>query len=232
MAYVDTNDFNPHFRKGSDLLLQELTGFHCKFQSTLPQGKWHTREKQKMRHPDFNPHFRKGSDVKMYLTTYFICNFNPHFRKGSDGGQDGYAGSFGKFQSTLPQGKWHTVRTLWQKLIYFNPHFRKGSDILIPEWFPHFLQFQSTLPQGKWHLPSVLSDQTVIISIHTSAREVTLSFALGTGAFVISIHTSAREVTWSDDFAIAIIFYFNPHFRKGSDCNIPQKHLSIFMKYL
>lgn len=26
--------------------------------------------------------------------------------------------------------------------------------------------------------------------------------------------------------------YFNPHFRKGSDCNIPQKHLSIFMKYL
>ena len=78
MAYVDTNDFNPHFRKGSDLLLQELTGFHCKFQSTLPQGKWHTREKQKMRHPDFNPHFRKGSDASPFGLNFVILVISIH----------------------------------------------------------------------------------------------------------------------------------------------------------
>ena len=54
---------------------------------------------------NFNPHFRKGSDKFSACFKCHISYFNPHFRKGSDGGQDGYAGSFGKFQSTLPQGK-------------------------------------------------------------------------------------------------------------------------------
>lgn len=35
-----------------------------------------------------------------------------------------------------------------------------------------------------------------------------------------------------EPYGIKMIYHFNPHFRKGSDCNIPQKHLSIFMKYL
>ena len=39
MAYVDTNDFNPHFRKGSDEKDDDNDDETKKFQSTLPQGK-------------------------------------------------------------------------------------------------------------------------------------------------------------------------------------------------
>lgn len=39
-------------------------------------------------------------------------------------------------------------------------------------------------------------------------------------------------VLGSGDLYCTEFMDFNPHFRKGSDCNIPQKHLSIFMKYL
>ena len=70
------------------------------------------------------------------------------------------------------------------------------------------------------------------ISIHTSAREVTSRMMTNHHGSVISIHTSAREVTIFDQTKMAVGKHFNPHFRKGSDCNIPQKHLSIFMKYL
>ena len=36
---------------------------------------------------------------------------------------------------------------------------------------------------------------------------------------IISIHTSAREVTQRHWQVSPILFYFNPHFRKGSDDN-------------
>ena len=70
------------------------------------------------------------------------------------------------------------------------------------------------------------------ISIHTSAREVTANFPDALFIDTISIHTSAREVTTSPRLRLPNAANFNPHFRKGSDSNIPQKHLSIFMKYL
>ena len=76
------------------------------------------------------------------------------------------------------------------------------------------------------------------ISIHTSAREVTLHLsqfhscylfqstllqgkwrikALKSFSDVISIHTSAREVTGDARWRMQRHGYFNPHFRKGSD---------------
>ena len=76
------------------------------------------------------------------------------------------------------------------------------------------------------------------ISIHTSAREVTLHLsqfhscylfqstllqgkwrikALKSLSDVISIHTSAREVTGDARWRMQRHGYFNPHFRKGSD---------------
>ena len=58
---------------------------------------------------------------------------------------------------------------------------------------------------------------SLMISIHTSAREVTEYMIVHPKREWISIHTSAREVT-----ACAVMAYvdtndFNPHFRKGSD---------------
>ena len=56
-----------------------------------------------------------------------------------------------------------------------------------------------------------------MISIHTSAREVTKSTGVNFYDKEISIHTSAREVTVAR-VALAMDYSdFNPHFRKGSD---------------
>ena len=55
---------------------------------------------------------------------------------------------------------------------YFNPHFRKGSDFYKCSVKPCF-----------------------VISIHTSAREVTDLVGDILPILTISIHTSAREVT-------------------------------------
>ena len=58
---------------------------------------------------------------------------------------------FIQFQSTLPQGKWLRPPVSVQVGPYFNPHFRKGSD-------------------AEGHTVYDCTD----ISIHTSAREVTI----------------------------------------------------------
>ena len=123
-----------------------------------------------------------------------------------------------QFQSTLPQGKWlHPPRFMmyWSD---FNPHFRKGSDSMFEKIMRFFNLFQSTLPQGKWPISPSSRSVSMTISIHTSAREVTVCFFQLTVPFGISIHTSAREVTNVHQSFLLIVIYFNPHFRKGSDC--------------
>ena len=70
------------------------------------------------------------------------------------------------------------------------------------------------------------------ISIHTSAREVTRLIMSCVTFTYISIHTSAREVTPFQKHSWALVTYFNPHFREGSDNNISQKSILLFMKHL
>ena len=56
-----------------------------------------------------------------------------------------------------------------------------------------------------------------MISIHTSAKEVTIKTALWRINVKISIHTSAKEVTIIWDLPFLWTKDFNPHFREGSD---------------
>ena len=77
-------NFNPHFRKGSDII----------------------RSLHKRQPLDFNPHFRKGSDQWHPVPVQVLLNFNPHFRKGSDLFNEDGSPMIDEFQSTLPQGKW------------------------------------------------------------------------------------------------------------------------------
>ena len=77
----------------------------------------------------------------------------------------------------------------------FNPHFRKGSD-----------------GAGRYPEPCQRN-----VSIHTSAREVTILWSVLWTWFSVSIHTSAREVTYISESVPLCFFSFNPHFRKGSD---------------
>ena len=61
-AIYHLDDFNPHFRKGSDSVGRRV----------------------ELLQAYFNPHFRKGSDQGGDKSSPNCDNFNPHFRKGSD----------------------------------------------------------------------------------------------------------------------------------------------------
>ena len=98
------------------------------------------------------------------------------------------------FQSTLPRRKWlcHSQGAYAGK--NFNPHFREGSDTgmevpggLISDFNPHFREGSD---RWEWH-----RCRFPWISIHTSAKEVTIDKESASQILEISIHTSAKEVT-------------------------------------
>ena len=215
------------------------TAHQKSFQSTLPQGKWLPSVLFLVQRQYFNPHFRKGSDQVSDWQHAKGFDFNPHFRKGSD--EDDAA--------------------IYQSILDFNPHFRKGSDLrsrLIHLPFPSFqstlpqgkwrrwcsylsehLRFQSTLPQGKWLTQQINSLTVSVISIHTSAREVTLpqinkirtenrfQSTLPQGKWLIldqltffdcKFQSTLPQGKWREWLDLIKGYrHFNPHFRKGSD---------------
>ena len=181
-------NFNPHFRKGSDGISIYANALDEVFQSTLPQGKW----------PGAWRHGR-AERISIHTSAREVT-------KDSAISTEEF-----KFQSTLPQGKW-----------------RYDMDELESQ-----LLFQSTLPQGKWHNHPSGHLEPSKISIHTSAREVTYPDRNVLLRVLRHFNPHFRK---GSDIDSSTVFectcYFNPHFRKGSDCNISQKHLSIFMKYL
>ena len=57
-------DFNPHFREGSDCSADGAYAPVTEFQSTLPRRKWRTNVCIYVLIIHFNPHFREGSDIR------------------------------------------------------------------------------------------------------------------------------------------------------------------------
>ena len=100
----------------------------------------------------------------------------------------------------------------------FNPHFRKGSDLCACSSLLVTLVSIHTSAREVTLLTDTISC-IVEVSIHTSAREVTANPNLGVSVQWVSIHTSAREVTWERIIGLICDHGFNPHFRKGSDRN-------------
>ena len=293
------NNFNPHFRKGSDEPAHVWQPLSTQFQSTLPQGKWLNR--WRLRHPElsisihtsarevtwmdcsmatmssiFQSTLPQGKWLFMLKTGTEIKQISIHtsarevtvigtlivtsqkFQSTLPQGKwllrgDGWV--FERtFQSTLPQGKWPIYPGQRLKIVCISIHTSAREVTISTRWYSHRckisihtsarevtmsqrmtveqLEFQSTLPQGKWLSAGQYGWMGILISIHTSAREVTHCGHEQNIFYKISIHTSAREVTFANTIVLPHPVDFNPHFRKGSDCNIPQKHLSIFMKYL
>ena len=101
-------------------------------------------------------------------------------------------------------------------IINFNPHFRKGSDNVTAPIAAAGADFNPHFRKGSDSTQKVM-EAFNLISIHTSAREVTIIVMLGSHHLHISIHTSAREVTIQDVLGAVFMADFNPHFRKGSD---------------
>ena len=112
----------------------------------------------------------------------------------------------------------------------FNPHFRKGSDSLSGY---SCQQHNVSIHTSAREVTIVLYGFHVLahVSIHTSAREVTAKKCVSILRKHVSIHTSAREVTIQKMQSIETSNRFNPHFRKGSDSNISQKTFPVFMKH-
>ena len=142
-------DFNPHFREGSDQIPHpqgkgEKISIHTsakevterlyigrtadQFQSTLPRRKW-------------------PETYMFYISGQY---FNPHFREGSDVFQFYSQAAAGLFQSTLPRRKWPYRNYPMYYLSIFQ------STLPRRKW-PYYLRkctghdwFQSTLPRRKW----------------------------------------------------------------------------------
>ena len=76
----------------------------------------------------------------------------------------------------------------------FNPHFRKGSDgESTSAWTSDVVSIHTSAREVTKHLIAV--NNVTHVSIHTSAREVTCFPYPGYFRLAVSIHTSAREVT-------------------------------------
>ena len=104
--FIRNKNFNPHFRKGSDIKSRGC-GMHWRISiHTSAREVTSPRCQSAPSVCNFNPHFRKGSDDAICIYLHLFRNFNPHFRKGSDGG----------------------CCIQHNRNRYFNPHFRKGSD--------------------------------------------------------------------------------------------------------
>ena len=123
-------------------------------------------------------------------------NFNPHFREGSDA-RGNHSDMEHMAISIHTSAKEVTLSGDYKKEATndFNPHFREGSDIIFCHRIIICSRFQSTLPRRKWRSGVPLPPEPVTISIHTSAKEVT-----------ITRYTLAVDR-----------INFNPHFREGSD---------------
>ena len=165
------------------------------FQSTLPQGKWQRWWSCSVLSWCFNPHFRKGSDeavapepvwapVSIHTSarevTQTMFRYQTYHRVSIHTSAREVTTIVIKhlllqvFQSTLPQGKWLLIDAKREADACFNPHFRKGSDLFCSICFFNLRLFQSTLPQGKWLYEHFCNLHSVLVSIHTSAREVTI----------------------------------------------------------
>ena len=98
----------------------------------------------------------------------------------------------------------------------FNPHFRKGSDV--DQGVLCWMWIVSIHTSAREVTPSLLYRLLdIFVSIHTSAREVTIPGEQIRTPLHVSIHTSAREVTARQKDLPICMQCFNPHFRKGSD---------------
>ena len=144
-------------------------------------------------HVSIHTSAREVTDVR-HCYPSINTSFNPHFRKGSDRGQ--YNGIHHRcgFNPHFRKGSDILSSTLSMRLGGFNPHFRKGSDgESTSAWTSDVVSIHTSAREVTKHLIAV--NNVTHVSIHTSAREVTCFPYPGYFRLAVSIHTSAREVT-------------------------------------
>nr|WP_296966982.1 hypothetical protein [uncultured Mediterraneibacter sp.] len=121
---------------------------------------------------NFNPHFHKGSDFAFLISLASIVISIHTSTREVTGGLEGMIGKLDNFNPHFHKGSDQSGSTLLPDGAYFNPHFHKGSDLLCDRIATHPTDFNPHFRKG--------SDSTLcryflllVISIHTSTREVT-----------------------------------------------------------
>ena len=188
---------------------------------------------------NFNPRSRKGSDICPGIFHRSHADFNPRSRKGSDEGETGSAGTFGKFQSTLPQGERQADNPMLVSMLAISIHApARGATLPKTKLFMQ-CQFQSTLPQGERPSPSFTCPmaskfQSTLPQGERPRLQVPIPYCGnfnprsrkgsdrppdtdGRRLAQISIHAPARGATRRRRNAKTNRDYFNPRSRKGSD---------------
>ena len=77
-AKAKERNFNPHFRKGSDLHRMAKKAPSKEFQSTLPQGKWHMPRGGRGYDPVFQSTLPQGKWRKIPAWKYFVKFISIH----------------------------------------------------------------------------------------------------------------------------------------------------------
>ena len=120
--------FNPRSREESDDEYEQYTLFSVAFQSTLPRGERHRRQRSYPVHSYFNPRSREGSDPLFFCVVIPQCKFQSTLPRG-ERHTSSYSSSVSPgFQSTLPRGERQQLRFGQQWINDFNPRSREGSD--------------------------------------------------------------------------------------------------------
>ena len=195
-AFLISN-FNPHFREGSDELVRTTPSASSVFQSTLPRRKWHMGPYGGTGWETISIHTSAKEVTKAYLELGNLQRISIHTSAKEVTCSDIFSASAqARFQSTLPRRKWQEEEITEPDHADISIHTSaKEVTRKRKSQSQTMLIFQSTLPRRKWRDcgENVISaeyfnphfregsdeditdrQQEARISIHTSAKEVTV----------------------------------------------------------
>ena len=136
LALLNTRNFNPRSREGSDGHSDVTLLTVPVFQSTLPRGERHLPQTRCPENVYFNPRSREGSDVVSYKIESVGREFQSTLPRGERRLQDIRPPRTMAFQSTLPRGERRRMFPPGIRPFYFNPRSREGSDHRRPYTHP------------------------------------------------------------------------------------------------
>ena len=219
LALLNTRNFNPRSREGSD-------GFFGLFQILSSYFNPRSREGSDCRSLfrfsrscDFNPRSREGSDSFAAPTLNLLSNFNPRSREGSDAilSRDPRNAEISIHAPARGATMQAQKRAILQRISihapargatrslfriakagsYFNPRSREGSDVNPLPRRGASIRFQSTLPRGerRSHRKS-FTHYSAYFNPRSREGSDGISYESQFQKHTISIHAPARGATF------------------------------------
>ena len=151
LALLNTRNFNPRSREGSDSMSTFLFCLRTRFQSTLPRGERHTKQTFRLFWCPISIHAPARGATSRVIFSTFVMLISIHAPARGATQHPPYPVMLYAFQSTLPRGERHSnINDIFDESD-FNPRSREGSDTIIHVIMGGHILFQSTLPRGERH---------------------------------------------------------------------------------